>query len=286
MSVRITSKKKLDSNAYDKLIVREEDDNYVIKVTGVKHNDQYVPVSYKLTDNLKKKSDSEKIISVVESFLENSLINCIEISRSCVGCVGRFIKISGTRELYIQISDQELLNKILQMVKNKYERDRYNYVINSEVQETYDIILNKGISYYNREFISCDDCEYHNECEDLRDVCPNHIQFRLMYENGKIVQFDEEFIKKFIYDKLWEIGTDANIAEVVEDIKLGGVQKIGSAIRGYYITCGNLRILFNCSTFSKEYVKNLCNYVVNKYNNELNEKNSVVKKRQLIMEGF
>jgi len=236
---------------------------------------------------MKKMSDSEKIITIVDSFLENTEINAIEGATGCLGCSGRFIKVSGTRELYIQhIEDQKLLRELVKKIKSKYDRDRYSYLINSDIQSSYNIVLNKGISYYNREFISCDDCEYHADFEKACDNCPKCIQFRLMFENGKIVSFDKKFIERFIYDKLWEVGLNASIIEIVHDILLAGCQKVGTAVDGYCITCGNLKIKFNCSTFSREYVFNLCNNIVNRYNNELNERDNSVKKKQLKMEGF
>ena len=100
-----------------------------------------------------------------------------------------------------------------------------------------------------------------------------------------MASFDKKFIERFVYDKLWEVGLNAEVREIVEDILLGGMQKVGVAVRGYCISCGDLKIVFNCSAFSREYVMNICNNIVNKYNGELSKRESV-KKRQLKMEGF
>ena len=118
-----------------------------------------------------------------------------------------------------------------------------------------------------------------------------HFTIGFQVENATVVKKCFTLLKK-----TYSIDTDVAIdEEKMQEIyaRFGDVNEPvdevllkSACCRRSYITCGNLRILFNCSTFSKEYVKNLCNYVVNKYNNELNEKNSVVKKRQLIMEGF
>ena len=49
--------------------------------------------------------------------------------------------------------------------------------------------------------------------------------------------------------------------------------------------CGNLEIRFKCSVFTKKYIEQFCNDIVNKYNGEL-EQLKCCKKRQLKMEGF
>lgn len=284
MGVKINTKRKLDSNAYSKIIIKKDDDYYV-KVTSDKREEQYEFVSYKLSNMIKNSDDNSKIISIIDSFLENTLINFIDVNTSCVGCSGKFIRVSGTRDLYLQISDKELLKEILIMIKNKYDRDRYSYIISSDIN-SYNINLNKDVSYFNREFISCDNCEYNIDCGKNNDCCPKHIRLRLMYENGKLVSFEEDFIKRFIYDKLWESGVEASITCETEDIKVGGTFKIGTYVKGYLIRCGDLEIMFNCSTFSREYVYNLCNNIVSKYNRELIDNDKKIKKRQLKMEGF
>ena len=286
MGVRIKTKLMLDSNSYNKLIIREDDGNFFVKVSGDKLDEKFEFLSYRLTDSLKSMTDSEKIIAIVESYLENAFVNSIESSRTCLGSPGLFIKVSGSRELYIRIENKELLNRVVKMIKEKHIRDRYYYIMNSDIKNSYNIVLNKGVSCYNREFISCDDCEYRIDCEKSNGVCPKQIQFRLMFSNGKLVSFDEKFIERFIYDKLWDVGLIANVIEIVHDICLCGGEKVGTVVDGYYITCGNLKIRFNCSVFSREYVMNICNNIVNRYNNELNERDNNIKNKQLKMEGF
>lgn len=285
MSVKIMTKLKLDTNAYNKLIIREEDGKYLVKISGNKVDDKYTSV-FRLTDSMKKMGDVEKIITIVESFLENTQINYIDASTCCVGCSGRFIKVSGSRELYIQhIENQELLKKLIKMITEKYTRDRYSYVMNSNIKNSYSIVLNKDISYYNREFISCGDCEYRADCEKSNGVCPKQIQFRLMFENGKLLPFDKEFIERFVYDKLWEVGLSASVVVNKSDIKLHDGTVISKVVDGYSIACGDVMIKFNCSTFSIEYVLNFCYEIINRYNGELRNIEKI-KKRQLKMEGF
>lgn len=282
MSVKVSSKEMLDSNAYNRIIIRGVKGEYFVKVSGYKKDDMFVSVSYKLSDSFKRKGDNEKILSIIESFLANSKVKSIELEAYCAGCKGQFIKVSGDRELLLQIDDALLLSDVLTIIKRKYDKDRYEYCIN-DGEQSYSVVLSKNVTSYGRVCISCENCEYHGDCIP---VCPGVTQFRVWYEHGKIVSFDKKFLARFVYDKLWEQGVRASIVEATHDIKVGGVTKIGEATDGYYIVSGNFEILFNCSTFSRAYVYDFCNSIVNRYNKELNKIDNSVKKRQLKMEGF
>jgi len=283
MSVKISTKKELDANFYNRMFIREVDDGFCVKVNSEKLTDDYVSISYRISDNFKKMKDNDKIISIVESFLESTEINGIELSCMYAGQVGEFIKISGTRELYLQISNPELLKLIIKMIKSKYDRDRYKYCNLKDLNNFYNIVLNGKESSYSEGFLPCEQCVGY----DCKEFCPKHTEFRLMYTDGKMLSFEEKFIQRFIYDKLWEIGRDAFISEDTGDIKVGGDTKIGTYVKSYIITCGDLFIRFNVSAFSRSYVFDLCNEIVNKYNEELvMMDNNEVMKRQLKMEGF
>jgi len=284
MSVKISTKQQLDSNFYNSLTVREVDGNFFVKVSGNKSNGDYVITSLKLSDNFKGITDDKKIICIVDSFLENATIDSIEVDAFHVGYGGKFIKVSGTRTLYLQLDNKELLKVIISMIKNKYNRDRYKGIIGSD-DSLYNISLSEKTSSYGKEFVSCEDC-----CEDCsNDYCPKPMTFKLMYVNGKIVGFDKKFIERFIYDRLWEFGCKAILVEETKPIKLVGGIVIGNSIKAYSVVCGNLEIRFECSVFTKDYVCSFCNGIVDKYNNELDKEllqiNSY-KKRQLKMEGF
>lgn len=283
MSVKISTKKKLDANAYNKIFIREVEDDFCVNVSSKKPSDEYVSISYKISDNFRKMKDNEKIISIVESFLESTEISSIETAVLCVGYAGEFIKISGTRELYLQINDSDLLKTIIKMIKNKYDRDRYKYCGLKDSNSSYNIFLNRKESSYSEQFLLCDDCVGY----DCDVSCPKCTEFKLMYIDGKMAPFDERFIQRFIYDKLWEVGRDAFVTDETGDIKLKDGTKIGTYVKRYIITCGDLFIRFNASAFSRSYVLNLCNKIVDRYNNELTMvDNNEVMKRQLKMEGF
>lgn len=281
MGVRICSKSKLDSNVYMGLTIREVDGLFTVKVNCSKDNGSYELLSYKLTDRLKGLSDYDKVINIVDSFLESTTIDSIEVEKFCKGSRGSFIVVGGTRCLCLQIENHDLLTQIVKMIKSKYDRDRYKY-LDESVSDLYSVGLSDKKSSYGKEFIPCEDCDY--VC-DL-DYCPKTVSFNVMYSKGKILGFDRMFLERFVYDKLWESGYRAIIYEKKKDIKLvDGITVVGSYVDAYYIICGDFKIKFKCSGFTKEYVESFCKGLVNRYNSEFEEKQSF-KKRQLKMEGF
>lgn len=281
MSVKINTKEKLDMNAYERIVIIEKNTGFWVKVSSSKPSEDYSFPSYKISDDLKDNTDYEKIVLIVESFLNDTLVDTIEFGATYYGYAGNFIKISGDRALYLQIKDNNLLRKLIKMVKMKYQQDRYNYFADSSDNNLYSIRFCNEVSSYTVKPILCEACD---GCDKLDNVCPNYVEFKLMY-NGDILHFDKMFISRFIYDKLWEQRVPAKvIANVREDKTYNGMSTM-NILEGYGIVCGDLRINFNCSRACDEYVITICNNIVNRYNSEL-EKINKVKKRQLVMEGF
>lgn len=281
MSVKISTVERLNANAYDRIIIRETNGNFFVNVCGKKSNDEYVSLSYKLSDRLRRVEDCEKIRLIVDSFLENAMVNCIETDASFYGCIGKFIKICGSRELYLQITNKELLKQLVKMIKDKYERDRYNYLITNDDNKMYNIMLSNQLSSYEKKCISCSDC---SGCEEFDSICPKYIDFRLMY-NGKILPFDRNFIERFICDKMSLVGLPACVVVDKKDLKLRDGTVVSTIVDGYSISFGDIIIKFTCSTLSLEYILDFCRWIVDKHNRELKEIEKG-KKRQLKMEGF
>ena len=278
MSVRIYNKEVLDYNDYNKIVIMEVDGNYLVQV--VKNNDKESCLSYKSSDTFTEMNDDNKIICIVDSFLHNTTVNSIETGIFYPGCSGELIKVDGIRTLYLHINNSKILKDIIKMIKDKYNIDRYKFC-NNNLDSVYEICLGKMSSYERINIDTLDDFDFTDE--DVEVI--KYTEFMLMYNRGKIVDFDRKFIIRFIYDKLWEYREYAKIIEVTNDININGFIKKGEFIKSYNIICGDLVIKFNCNTFNKEYVFDLINIVVDKYNSELLEIDKI-KKRQLKMEGF
>ena len=282
MSVKILTKERLDANNYNKMIIREVDCNYIVNVSGERLTDQYTSLSYKISDNFRKMEDEEKIICIVDTFLRDTIVSSIDTGVFYSGCREQFIMVFGTRKLYLYLENSKLLRTIVKMIKDKYNMDRYKYCNNNSSDNLYEISLNSKGASYGRKCISCENCA---GCIEDDDISPSYIQFKLMYIIGKLAGFDKSFIEGFIYDKLWEYGSVASITEETHDINDHRTTKTRKCIDSYNIVCGDLVIRFNCSSYSQNYVFNLCDNIVNRYNNELKEIYEC-KKKQLKMEGF
>lgn len=281
MSVKISTKERLNTNIYNKMIIREVDGNYLVNVSNENKDSELTSLSCKVSDGLKKMADINKIICIVESFLNSTLISYIEFGIGHTGYTEKFLKVGGTRTLYLYICNPELIRILVKMIKDKYNIDRYKFCDINTVDNSYSISLNRKESSYGKSVVPCEEC-----CRCICDsVCSTYIEFKLMYIQGNIAGFDKKFIERFIYDKLWEYGDVASIVERTRDVIVGGDTKLGECIDSYDIVCGDLVIKFNCTDFSKSYVFNLCNNIVNRYNCELLEVTNY-KKRQLKMEGF
>lgn len=281
MSVKILTKKRLDSNSYNKMVINEINGNYFINVSSEEADYECESLSYKLSDGFRKMQDEDKIISIVDSFLKDTEISSIKTGVFYLGHKEQFILLDGSRKLYLHINNSKLLKIIIKMVREKYSNDRYKYFVNNSFANSYQINLSNRESSYSTKRISCDDC---SECmEDL--VCSTNVEFKLMYLGENIASFDRKFIERFIYEKLWEYGKVAYIIEDIRDIRIANGDKVGKCINSYNIICGDLIIKFNCTEFSRKCVFDLCNNIVNRYNSELLEVNSYNKK-QLKMEGF
>ena len=247
MSVKILTKERLNSNFYNKMIIKELNGNYFVNVSSEKSNDEYVSLSYKLSDSFRKMNDEDKIISIVDSFLKDTEIDLIKTEVFYPGHKEQFILLDGSRKLYLHINNSKLLNIIIKMVKEKYSNDRFKYCFNNTFTNSYQINLSNRDSSYSTKYISCDDCL--GCMED--SICPKYIEFKLMYSGGNIVYFDKKFIERFIYDKLWEYRKVADIIEETRDIKVANGDKVGECINSYNIICGDLIIKFNCTEFSR-----------------------------------
>lgn len=257
--------KDIDSSECSMLIIKEMNDYYQIDFMN---GDGSKEIIYKIND-----CNNDKIINLVNDFLDTTTIDCIDITTIYFSSL--FIGIKGYQNMYIYLKNKNLLQRLIKRIENKYNRDRYKYLINNSVQNNYIINLSVDETSYYENYIDCID-----DSEKLKnnDIYSKFIQLNLVCNNGDVIDFDKNFIERFMYDKLWDIGVLANLEDSNNNL-------MDCFIGKYYITCRELVIIFNYDYKNKEYVYNLCSKVINKYNGELIE-NDKINKKQLKMEEF
>lgn len=261
--VKIDGLKYLDANCYDSIMIREKDGfNVDVKLQNLEFNEllslqkfKGQLVSSKFSTELKNKTEKEKIIEIIKKYLEYSIIYGITSIYHLSHYDGWFNKISGTRNLYLQISN---VKDIYQMILKKYTDDRLKFCSNNEDINSYKVVINNYSTSYQRY----ENCIYLN----------------LLSDNNIIVNFEKEFLKDFIFSKLYEIGKIAEMKYITNRMEF--TKNINSY--GYYIICGDLTI--NLSGNDKQ-LKDIL-ICVEKYLNEYNTELKQSKILQLKIKGF
>lgn len=261
MAVKINGLKYLDSNNYDSIMIRGNE-NYQIDVKSqnlefnqllVSHKFQGQPVSTKFSTEIKNQTDEEKIREIVKKYLEYSVISEIANVYHISHYDGWFNKISGTRNLYLQISNPNFKD-IYQMILRKYIDDRLKFCsVNSEINN---IVI---------------DCSI-NSSYSLKQ---GNINFVLMKDENGIAKIEKEFFKELISNKLNQVNKPAVLSHnciIINDVNT----KI--MIGTIYLNCGNLNIEIKGDM---ELFKML-EEIIREYNNDLEQ----TKKMQLKLEGF
>jgi len=264
MSVKITGLNLLDSNFYDRVLVTEKNNDYRVyiqKDKKIKSEDIFrgkgILIGDKFSDELKEKTDEEKIISILNKFLEYANINMI--SKDYLAYNKIYDVASGTREFRMQIFSPKL-KIISQMIINKYQNDRLKCIYENRNINAYTIHLS-GITSYTK------------------DLTGKHIALDLLSQNGKMMEFEKQFLEEFIYTKLNEIGqyTDFGPRKIFTSIFLNSEE-----IMQYRLVCGDLRIVFDNDRYLIKEVEK----IVNNYNTNLHKQKTMQMNMQLKMEGF
>lgn len=257
MGIVIKGLNHLDANNYNRIMIREENGNYLINIKNNKGKYDGLKTSYRISDILDEQTNEEIIMTIIESFLRNSKINKIKDNEFLDRYNGKFTVVKGTRELDLQVFNPKL-SIISKIIINKYLNDRLEFCdkgnINSyEIEPTY----NKT-SY-----------------KEINTVFGKVKRLELLQRNGKTAAFEQSFLKEFISEKL------CNQNEIAKIVHRG----ICTPVNCHYVptetclTCGNFHIKLLNPNMD---LLNEVTEVVNTYNKEREES----KKMQLKLEGF
>lgn len=262
MSVKITGLNLLNANVYDRILITERNSDYRVYIQ--KNNPQKkevfsrfkgTPIGYKISEELNNKTDEQKIIIITKKFLEYARIN--KISKDYISYNKIYDVASGSREFRMQIFNSNL-KVISQMVIYKYLNDRLKFICENQNINSMTVSLEEHSSYIKS---------------------PYHISLELLKQDGKIVDFEKDFLEDLIYTKLNEIG---EYATVEPRIYLTKTFLDTEELMPYVLRCGNLIInIVNDRYLLKEIKK-----IVDNYNINLHKQKTLHMDMQMKMEGF
>lgn len=186
--MKVNGIKYLNSNLYDKIIIRRLEEGIKIDIKG-KSKINTIKTSTIFYDEIKNLSDKEKISEIVEYFLRNNKIQHLEDRKKLTHYNGKFTVIGGPRELLMQIKKEDIDNNILKLLKEKYIKDREEFLIKHNDIE----LICIGESFYKSSYQMIENDFY-------REV--PYININLKQCRGKLEDFEYDFFMKFIEEKI------------------------------------------------------------------------------------
>lgn len=258
MSVVFKGVKKLDLNNYNVLSIIEDidnGDNFSLEFLEEKIDLDTVSLGIQSSLNT---GSWNKLLEIVQGFLNSFKINEITslLDKKTLLVYGN----NREKVLKLQLDNSKIIY-IYKMILNKYLQDRYNYFWKEDIK-IIKFNFDSNTSGY----------EYVDEIFDIHDKISLKID-----SNGHLLDYERKFVEDFLYNKLWQVGMKATYKYVFDE-------DTGKFI-GYDVRCGDLKIFIPFDEDKLECLFIIL-MIINNYNNQLDEINSDVKRRQLKMEGF
>ena len=187
--MKINGLKYLNSNFYDSIMMRDR--GLELKV-DVKSNEDITTVkkSPSFYDSIKDLDDKKKVTEIVRYFLRNNSVNSLSDKFYLERYKGHFLRVGGTRDLFLQLSSDNVEKGLINEIINKYVVDRYKFLIDNQDVKNIEIYYGENSPSYKRYV---DDFNYNSE---------NIISIRLMSREHILSSFEEEFIDRFIKEKI------------------------------------------------------------------------------------
>lgn len=189
--MKLSGKKHLNSNLYDKIVIKELENDIKISVSPDKRfkNAELIKTSgSNISDAISKLDEKEKLIEIIKYFLRNNMI--CQISENDNKIV---ITSTSNRKLILNLSSKYL--DILNYIIEKYNSDRIQFIEECDVNKIYirtAYFDGSPIKYVTKT------TSYGIFYEEMIDDEEEVLVLTLMQKNKKLASFDEEFIDEFI----------------------------------------------------------------------------------------
>lgn len=188
MSVKVNSKKKLDQNMYNRMIIRQKQNQFQIDIQGEKYDT--VPTDCVFSKNYKRANETIYINEVISYYLRYHDISKVA-DQTLPWREGPFLVASGEKNLLaLQLNRVEFQN-VISKIFLKYEYDRLQF-----------LEKNRNIDHY---YFDMDiNCAYQKKkiCSKDQEI----IHVTLLKQDGKIVFEEKRFLEQFILDKIKSVG--------------------------------------------------------------------------------
>ena len=261
--MKINGLKHLNSNWYNYIMIRNLNSDE-IKV-NVKNDDNIKTIKNNNTfyDSIKDLTDKEKTNEIIRYYLRNNKIHCINGNAQLDNYDGYFIVIEGSRNLYLQLKEDTIDKKIIKEIKEKYIKDRYEYLFGNYFKKIDFSFRENESSYYLDN--------YRNDNEEVLNI-------HLNAKNKDLLNYEKKFFNNYI-EYLFD-NTDKKINYHINGISVYMYKhyetlKFGE-FPGNYFGNNDFLISVNDTLFSEVY------YLMNHHNKEIED----VKKLQLTIDDI
>lgn len=194
MSLLIINDNKLDANNYFNISISQtqignRSDMFCVTVNGEDEKAPMVLLPNKFSDVIKYENDKQKIMSIVNYFLQYTKVSSIVGSTMFED---DFVA-TGFRSLNINVSDMSLALDIESAVLEKYINDRNNFLESHSDIKIYEFSVKENVSEYS---IDENMSLVLNSCGD-----------------GELYSYDSKFFSEFLLSKFRDEGEEASFHE-------------------------------------------------------------------------
>ena len=243
--MKIEGKKYLDKNNYNRIIMDLLNTEYNVKIKCSKDYNT-IKSDTPFSDELKKLTDDEKIVEIVEYFLRNNkIVGLAEVGLPHYKGMYSISYASTDKFLAVKLPDNELGKTIGTKIVKKYFNDRKEYCLNNDITNiSSSSSIIRGLSYGDNSV---------NLLSRFKELDKN----------------EEQFLKWLILEKLdYEHEACIDYLEVKSDIRNVSYQEP-------YLICGDVKI-----RVCYEYILRSIAKIIDGYNYELR------KEKQLVLKGW